>query len=240
MNSVKSPNFDKRPSGVKIDTIVIHYTGMQTADEAVKRLCLPSSKVSAHYFIDEDGSVIKLVEEKYCAWHAGISNWRGKYRVNDFSIGIELVNPGHEFGYRPFTEKQMESLIALCKEIKTRHPIENRNVIGHSDVATERKEDPGELFNWKMLAEEGIGLFPVISDDVSNKVVLRSGDRGDKVLELQKNLAEFGYDIKADAVYAEGTKQVVKAFQRHFAPDRLDGAWNEKNQAILLALLSSI
>jgi len=145
----KSPNFDKRPKGVKINSIIIHYTGMKTFNQAYKRLCDKKSKVSSHYLIGRDGRIMNLVDEKNRAWHAGFSHWKGIDNLNDISIGIELENPGHEFGYIPFSKKQMESLIFLCKKINKKYQIHPEWVLGHSDIAPKRKKDPGEKFNWK-------------------------------------------------------------------------------------------
>ncbi|MGE4529478.1 MAG: N-acetylmuramoyl-L-alanine amidase, partial [Rhodospirillaceae bacterium] len=155
-----SPNHDARPAGAPVDMLVLHYTGMETAAAALARLCDPAAKVSAHYLIDEDGAVHALVAEDRRAWHAGVSAWRGEADVNARSIGIELVNPGHEFGYRDFPARQIDALADLCREILARHPIPPRNVVGHSDVAPRRKTDPGERFPWPALAKLGIGLAP--------------------------------------------------------------------------------
>ncbi len=144
----KSPNFDKRPKGTKINSIIIHYTGMKTFEEAYKRLCNKNSKVSSHYLIGRNGKIINLVEEKNRAWHAGISNWKGVKNLNNNSIGIELENPGHEFGYIPFSKKQMSSLIFLCKELKKKYDIKADWVLGHSDISPNRKIDPGDKFDW--------------------------------------------------------------------------------------------
>ncbi len=140
--------------------LVLHYTGMQTAAAALARLCDPAAKVSSHYLVDEDGAVHALVEEQNRAWHAGVSFWRGATGLNDRSIGIEIVNPGHEFGYRPFPPVQMRAVRALCHGILARWPgIVARNVVAHSDIAPNRKQDPGELFDWRGLAQAGIGLW---------------------------------------------------------------------------------
>ena len=147
----KSPNFDERPKGVKINSIIIHYTGMKTFDDAFKRLCDKSSKVSSHYLIGRDGRIINLVDEKNRAWHAGVSHWKGIDNLNDISIGIELENPGHEFGYTPFPKKQMGALIYLCKELKKKYDIKEDWILGHSDISPGRKLDPGEKFNWKSI-----------------------------------------------------------------------------------------
>src|SRR6201996_5388422 len=154
-----SPNHDSR-DGVPVDMLVLHYTGMTTAQAALDRLCDPAAKVSSHYTIDEDGTVYAHVPEARRAWHAGVSAWAGATNINARSIGIELVNPGHEFGYVPFAEPQIAALIDLAQTILKRHPIPPHRVLGHSDVAPARKEDPGELFPWAQLAEFGIGLWP--------------------------------------------------------------------------------
>ena len=147
----KSPNFNKRPRGTKINSIVIHYTGMKTFNEAYKKLCDKKSKVSSHYLIDRDGKVINLVDEKDRAWHAGKSHWKGIDNLNNNSIGIELENPGHEFGYVSFSKKQMTALVLLCKKIKNKYNIKADWVLGHSDIAPNRKLDPGEKFNWNII-----------------------------------------------------------------------------------------
>ncbi len=158
-----SPNFNDRIGDDAPEMIVIHYTGMQSAAAALERLCDPAAEVSAHYVIDEDGVTYKLVEEENRAWHAGVSQWDGERDINSASIGIELVNPGHEFGYRGFPSAQMEALATLCKDIMSRHDI--KTVLGHSDVAPERKQDPGELFDWSWLANTGVpNIHAVVSD----------------------------------------------------------------------------
>lgn len=154
-----SPNCDSR-EGQQVDMLVLHYTDMATAKEALERLCDPAAKVSAHYLVEEDGNVHALVAEEMRAWHAGVSAWRGNTNINQRSIGIEIANPGHRLGYRPFPKPQMEAVAALCKEILSRHDIPARNIVAHSDVAPTRKKDPGELFDWKWLAGLGVGLWP--------------------------------------------------------------------------------
>ncbi|HET9629299.1 MAG TPA: N-acetylmuramoyl-L-alanine amidase, partial [Novosphingobium sp.] len=154
--SQPSPNHDER--ALPVSMLVLHYTGMPTGEEALARLCDPRAKVSAHYFIDEDGTVTQLVEEERRAWHAGRSYWRGVTDVNSASIGIELVNPGHEWGYREFTRAQMEALCPLAADIIKRHDIPRANVVGHSDIAPSRKQDPGELFDWPLLARLKLAL----------------------------------------------------------------------------------
>ncbi|HEX3971753.1 MAG TPA: N-acetylmuramoyl-L-alanine amidase [Stellaceae bacterium] len=208
-----SPNFDTRPAG--IDMLILHYTGMRTAREALDRLCDPAAKVSAHYLVDEDGAVTRLVAEEKRAWHAGISSWRGRTDINSASIGIELVNPGHEFGYRRFPDPQMAALEALAKAILGRHPIPARHVIGHSDVAPLRKQDPGELFDWQRLARAGIGFWPDFG-----------GDTPSAVLDLRKSqaqLAHIGYSCPDSGAQDANTTAAILAFQRHFRPERCDG-----------------
>jgi len=209
---MRSPNFQPRPAGAAIDMLVIHYTGMQSAQAALERLCDPGSEVSAHYLIDEAGQVTALVDEENRAWHAGVSSWRGQSDVNSRSIGIELANPGHEFGYRPFPAAQMAALADLAQGILSRWPIPVRNVVGHSDVAPRRKQDPGELFDWSWLARRGIGLWPQPA-----RVTIG---------EAAALLAEYGYDI-ADP------KAALIAFQRHFRPLCCDGDADAETLALL-------
>lgn len=215
-----SPNFDDRPNGQAIDMLVLHYTGMRSMAEAMDRLRDPSAKVSAHYVIDENGDVHRLVQEEKRAWHAGVSSWRGETNVNARSIGIELVNPGHEFGYRAFPKAQIEALIPLAQGVLERHPIPARNVVGHSDIAPSRKQDPGELFDWKELALHGIGLWP--------KAFQQGQADG-----LLSGLARFGYDVSNGAA-------AVAAFQHRFRPHRIDGKADPECAGILDALLALV
>ena len=216
----ESPNHDARPDGAAIDMVVLHYSGMETADAALARLCDPAAKVSAHYLIDEDGAVRRLVAEERRAWQAGVACWRGVRDVNGRSLGIELVNPGHEFGYRPFAEAQMAALEDLARGILARHPIEARNVVGHSDVAPRRKMDPGELFDWPRLAAAGIGLWPDSAP----------ADAADAD-EVKAMLADFGYET-------EDPGMTVTAFQRHFRPGRVDGRVDGDTAGRLRGLLA--
>ena len=170
-----SPNVDDRPPGCAVDTLILHYTGMPTAAAALQRLCDPAAKVSAHYLIDEDGSVVQLVPEERRAWHAGVSGWHGRACLNDCSIGIELVNPGHEWGYRPFPEAQYAACIELCREILGRWRIPPHRVLAHSDVAPARKQDPGELFDWARLGAAGVGLWPPSGAGASGAGAVVSG-----------------------------------------------------------------
>lgn len=238
MQRILSPNYNTRPPGVPIDTIVLHYTGMSTAEAALNRMVDSASEVSAHYLIHENGEVIQLVEEEHRTWHAGKSSWRGRENVNDVSIGIELVNPGHEFGYRAFPEPQMQALAVLCQDMMARHPIEARNVVGHADIAPERKEDPGELFDWAWMASQGIGVFPSLNlSDEYPVTLFEQGAEGGDVHQMQEGLMRYGYMIQPNGLFDEHTAKVVVAFRRHFAPQTIAPIWDNQAQAMLDALL---
>ncbi len=212
-----SPNFDER--GVGIDMAVLHYTGMRTADAAIDRLCDPEAKVSAHYVVGEDGAVWRLVAEEKRAWHAGVSYWAGATDINARSVGIEIVNPGHEFGYRPFPEAQMAAVEELLGGIVARHGIATSRVVGHSDVAPSRKQDPGELFDWPRLAHAGLAIWPwTVPDDAPPE---------DDVPAL---LARIGYD--PDALLSD----VVAAFQRRFVRDAVTGDADERTRRTIAAV----
>jgi N-acetylmuramoyl-L-alanine amidase len=215
-----SPNFDERT--LPISMVVLHYTGMQDAASAFRRLTDPEAKVSAHYMISEDGQVVRLVEENKRAWHAGKSYWRGISNVNSASIGIELVNPGHEFGYRPFPEEQMAALVTLMMGIVPRYRITRGNIVGHSDIAPARKEDPGELFDWERLAKLRLAL-PRPRSFLTDPHWSDSGF----LLALER----FGYDIVEP-------EAAIRAFQRRFRPENLDGIVDGECRAILLSLLT--
>jgi N-acetylmuramoyl-L-alanine amidase len=228
-----SPNHDARPEGAAIDMLVLHYTGMPTADEALDRLCDPAAKVSSHYTIDRTGRIWRHVPEDRRAWHAGVSFWAGEKNVNGRSIGIELVNPGHEFGYVPFTEEQIAALIELCRGLLQRHPIPPGRVLGHSDVAPSRKTDPGELFPWQTLAAAGIGLWPNLSSPVhGGGGSPQSGETEGGTFAA--SLARFGYGVPPQA----SLKHAITAFQRHFRPSCIDGVADAQCAAILDALLA--
>lgn len=230
-----SPNKDARPDGVGVSHLILHYTGMLSAEEAVERLTDPEARVSAHYTIDESGRVFCHVAESERAWHAGVSHWRGETDINALSVGVEIANPGHEFGYRPFPEPQMSTVISLCKDVLSRHGIAQRNVIAHSDVAPARKMDPGELFPWARLASEGIGVWP-IDYEIENKDVLGPTSSSPRVRELQSQFALYGYGVTVNGIYDSTTQAVVTAFQRHFRPHLVDGLADAETQAILDAL----
>ncbi|MBV8687219.1 MAG: N-acetylmuramoyl-L-alanine amidase [Alphaproteobacteria bacterium] len=214
-----SPNCDDRLLPVSI--LVLHYTGMPTAEGAIARLRDPEAKVSAHYLVAEDGQVLRLVPEEKRAWHAGRSFWRGVTDVNSASIGIEIVNPGHEFGYRPFAEQQMDALIPLVADIVRRHGIRRANVVGHSDIAPTRKQDPGELFPWQRLARLGLA-----AERPTRNLMDPSWTDSGFLLALER----FGYDVR-------NPEKAVAAFQRRFRPEHLDGVIDGECRAILLGLL---
>ncbi|MGF1549351.1 MAG: N-acetylmuramoyl-L-alanine amidase [Sphingomonadaceae bacterium] len=219
IEELPSPNFDERRLPVSL--IVLHYTGMPDAESAIARLTDEKAGVSAHYLVHEDGGIVRMVPEEKRAWHAGKAYWRGIRDVNSASIGIEIVNPGHEFGYRPFPEAQMDALIPLVADIARRHEIAPRDVVGHSDVAPARKEDPGELFDWARLARLGLAL----GRPTRGLADPQWTDAG-FLLALER----FGYDV------TDGEKAVI-AFQRRFRPELMDGVIDGETRAILLRLL---
>lgn len=232
MISRPSPNFDDRLGGRAPDMVVLHYTGMETGQAALDRLCDGAAKVSAHYMIAEDGTTYALVPEDKRAWHAGVSCWGGERDINGVSIGIELVNPGHAYpgyagGYRPFPEPQMAALEALLRGIVMRHAILPARILGHSDVAPARKSDPGELFDWERLARAGFGLMPRESPPVGEL----------DAAALQAALARFGYDLAPTGIYDAGTRLVVTAFQRHYRRAAVTGEADAETRAALADLL---
>jgi N-acetylmuramoyl-L-alanine amidase len=231
-----SPNHGERAAGKPIDMLILHYTGMASEERALKWLCDPESAVSSHYFVFEDGRICQLVEESRRAWHAGQSFWDGETDINSRSIGIEIANPGHEFGYRPFPEVQIAAVIALCRDILARHPIPARHVLAHSDVAPLRKQDPGELFPWRQLAMAGVGLW--IDDAPSLSVPqLQTGERGPGVAALKKRLRTYGYAVGEGDEFDVVTEAAVRAFQRHFRAERVDGVADASTMSVLERML---
>ncbi|WP_244293973.1 N-acetylmuramoyl-L-alanine amidase [Pannonibacter carbonis] len=234
-----SPNHNERRDAATIDMLVLHYTGMQDGTSALQRLCDPRAEVSAHYLVEEDGSILQCVPEARRAWHAGKSFWKGVTDINSCSIGIEIVNPGHNWGYRPFPEAQIAAVIALCADICARHRITPWRVLAHSDIAPERKEDPGELFPWDRLAAHDIGHF-VPPVPVTGGRFFQQGESGQPIEALQSMLAIYGYNIAVNGEYDAQTTTVVTAFQRHFRPERVDGIADASTIATLHALLTSL
>ncbi len=214
-----SPNFGDRTGNKPVDMLVLHYTDMMSVEAALARMCDPQAAVSAHYLIDEEGTIFQLVDENMRAWHAGVSYWRGECDVNSRSIGIELANPGHSNGLTPFPKVQMESLISLSQDILTRHAISAQNIVGHSDIAPGRKQDPGELFDWQLLAANGIGLWPNYGEAVS-------------VAILPSLLMQIGYET--------GDRDAIEAFQRHYRPAKIDGVADSETASLAAGLLSFI
>jgi N-acetylmuramoyl-L-alanine amidase len=228
-----SPNFDARPA--LPDMIVLHYTGMQSGEAALARLRDPAAKVSAHYVVEEDGRIFALVPEARRAWHAGVSFWAGERDINACSVGVEIVNPGHEFGYRAFPPAQIASVIRLLGEIRERWTVPDTRILGHSDVAPARKRDPGELFPWKALADAGHGLW--VEPPAAPAPPLQSGDVGLGVVVLRASLRRLGYDGQAGETFDDALATIVTAFQRHWRPDRVDGVADGETRARLMGLL---
>lgn len=229
----KSPNDSPRPDGVMVDTLVLHYTGMTSGKAALDRLCDPEAKVSSHYVVEEDGTVWRLVAEDRRAHHAGISYWRGRSGLNDTSIGIEIVNPGHEHGYRDFPALQMAAVCDLCLEILGRHPILPRNVVGHSDIAPDRKDDPGEKFDWAGLAANGVGMWPFGVPDLGTGDPVRGAA---DLADVRRALADIGYAVDPHGALDPKLATVLRAFQRHWRPEAVTGQADSGTLIRLLAV----
>lgn len=237
ISDAPSPNFDNRRAPP--DLLVLHYTGMPTAEAAVARLRDPSAAVSAHYVVDEDGSILRLVAEERRAWHAGRGEWQGETDCNAASVGIEIVNPGHEFGYRDFPEVQIDAVVSLISDIRTRWTISDSRIIGHSDLAPERKQDPGERFPWKRLASVGHGLWfePAPERIAALGAPLGVGDEGLGVIVLRAGLHRLGYALQPGGDYDAATRLTVEAFQRHWRPALVDGIADGETRATLMGVL---
>lgn len=238
-NAAPSPNFGGRAGGRSPDIILLHYTGMPTADGALKWLCAPESEVSCHYFVHEDGRVEQLVREEDRAWHAGRSFWQGESDINSASIGIEIVNAGHPGGLPDFPDAQIAAVIELCRDCGERWKIAPERVLAHSDVAPIRKVDPGEKFPWARLHAAGIGHW-VEPSAITGGRFFQRGDAGQPVEALQAMLALYGYATGNDGVYCEKTEGAVAAFQRHFRPERVDGIADFSTIDTLHRLLSAL
>jgi N-acetylmuramoyl-L-alanine amidase len=231
-----SPNHGERKGARRPDTIVLHYTGMETGAAALARLCEPTSEVSSHYVVEEDSTILQLVPEALRAWHAGKSYWAGERDLNSASIGIEIVNGGHDFGLPAYPDAQIAAVIALCKDIAARHKILPSRILAHSDIAPGRKQDPGERFPWDALAAAGVGDY-VVQAPLEEDAPLALGARGKDVERLQKMLAAFGFEAAITGEYDKPTEQIVAAFQRHFRPAKIDGKADRSTIATLQALL---
>src|SRR4051794_8114718 len=236
---IPSFNYGERTNGRLPDMIVLHYTGMPDVEGAIARLCTAGSDVSAHYIVLEDGRIVQCVPEDKRAWHAGVASWAGEEDINSCSIGIEIVNPGHDWGYPDFPSRQIAAVIALCRGIMLRRNIVAPRVLGHSDVAPARKQDPGEKFPWHSLANSGVGHWvypaPIVPGDV-----LKAGASGDDVRDLQQALRRYGYGIEASGKYDAATTEVATAFQRHFRPAKVDGIADRSPLQTLRALLAAL
>ena len=233
-----APNYEPRRDGRDPDMLILHYTGMESAQAALDWLTCEESKVSAHYFVGESGRITQMVAEDKRAWHAGQSDWAGETDLNSCSIGIEIHNPGHEFGYADFPDVQMRGVEALCLDILSRQAIPKPRVLAHSDIAPGRKRDPGEKFDWAGLARAGIGLWvepvPLAGDEGFGV-----GDESEAIAQLQRELQEFGYRVEVTSTYGKGLVQVVEAFQRHFRPARIDGIADASTRETLARLLAA-
>ena len=233
VRDLPSPNQDDRSPGTPIDMIVLHYTGMRSAAEAIDRLRDPDARVSSHYVVEEDGAIWRLVPEARRAWHAGVSFWRGHEALNGRSVGIEIVNPGHEWGYRDFPVLQLAAVCDLCLDILARHPIPARNVVAHSDIAPERKEDPGEKFDWESLAANGVGLWPAcVPDRGTNGAV----EHTDGMRHVRLALATIGYRVEPEGPLDATLVTVLRAFQRHWRPEAVTGQADDGTRARLFAV----
>jgi N-acetylmuramoyl-L-alanine amidase len=233
-----SPNHGERKDDRRPDMILLHYTGMADPKAALDQLRSAGSEVSAHYFVFEDGRIIQLVQESRRAWHAGVAFWAGETDVNSCSIGIEIANPGHDYGYPGFPKRQIAAVTALCRSIQTRHTIPPVRVLAHSDVAPARKQDPGEKFPWRTLYDSGVGHWVKPAPIKEGGLLLALSDRGEEVAAIQTSLAEYGYGIEVNGNYDSVMHDVVAAFQRHFRPDRVDGITDESTRATLRELLA--
>ncbi len=234
-----SPNFGERRGYARPDSIVLHYTGMPTAEAALALLCDPASQVSAHYFVWESGEVAQLVAEDKRAWHAGAGFWSGESDLNSASIGVEIVNPGHDGALPPFPRRQIDAVIGLCRDIAARRAIRPERILAHSDIAPARKRDPGEKFPWDVLARAGVGHWSDPAPIVGGALV-GAGQEGLPIRALQAMLALYGYGVELSGVYDRQTRLVVTAFQRHFRPARVDGEVDSSTVATLRALIDSL
>jgi N-acetylmuramoyl-L-alanine amidase len=232
----QSPNVEARVDGAVPRLIVLHYTGMTSGRAAVDWLCNPASKVSCHYLVDDDGTIVQMVDETLRAWHAGVSSWRGEIDINSISIGIEIQNQGHSAGCPVFPTVQMRRVAALCSEIMARYGFGFDQVVAHSDIAPGRKVDPGEAFDWEWLHSQGVGQCVVVQATAGE--MLRKGDDGKAVAALQRDLATYGYGIEATGQFDDRTRIVVEAFQRRFRRSRVDGIADAQTQGILQRLVA--
>jgi N-acetylmuramoyl-L-alanine amidase len=235
-----SPNFEARRNGMRPSILLLHYTGVESPAKAIDWLCRPESRVSCHYMIDRDGRITQMVAEEERAWHAGEAIWAGETDINSASIGIEIDNPGHELGYPDFTQEQLAAVEALARDIVARHGIRPERVLAHSDVAPVRKIDPGEKFPWSRLAAAGIGHWVEPEPLNPAEPGIGIGAAGPLIAVVQTMLASYGYGIEATGVTDSKTEFVVKAFQRHFRPARVDGRIDQSTITTLQRALAAL
>jgi len=234
-----SPNHGERRSFARPNCIVLHYTGMPTAAAAIALLRNPAAEVSSHYVVEESGRIVQLVKESRRAWHAGASCWRGERDMNSASVGIEICNAGHDGGLPDFPARQIEAVIALCRDIASRCGVGPERILAHSDIAPGRKRDPGEKFPWRALAAAGVGHW-IEAPPPSSQILLARGHEGPPVRGLQAMLSLYGYDQETSGVFDARTEAVVAAFQRHFRPERVDGAADASTVETLKELQSGL
>ncbi len=216
-----SPNFDART--LPVTMLVLHYTGMESGAAALARMCDEQAKVSAHYMVAEDGEVFQLVDEESRAWHAGLSNWGGEVNINSASIGIEIVNGGHDFGLPDFPKTQIKAVVGLCQDIIKRRSIEPPNIIAHSDIAPARKQDPGEKFPWESIAAQGVGYWPASADIQDQRILFTKNDEHAHIKIIQSALSYIGYGLDNSGVIDVPTIKVIEALQRRYRPKKIDG-----------------
>ena len=233
-----SPNHGERRGG-PVDLLILHYTGMESAAAALQRLANPVAEVSAHYVVLEDGRVVQMVPEGRRAWHAGQASWAGISDVNSRSLGVEIVNGGHAGGLPPYPEPQLAAVIALCGDLAKRWSLAPHRVLAHSDIAPERKEDPGEHFPWERLARDGIGHW-VPPAPIQDGRFFAQGDAGPPIEALQAMFALYGYDLPVTGTFDARMAAVVTAFQRHFRPARVDGVADASTITTLRDLIAAL
>ena len=236
---IPSPNHGDRNNGRVADMILLHYTGMPDVEGAIAQLCTAGTDVSAHYIVLEDGRIVQSVPEAKRAWHAGVSFWAGEEDINSCSIGVEIINRGHDWGYPDFPLRQIAAVIALCRGIMLRRNVPSHRVLAHSDIAPARKRDPGEKFPWRILRDSGIGLWVRPAPIVPGPIFVL-GDRDTLVEEAQALLAKFGYGVTRSGYLDGVTRDALAAFQRHFRPARVDGVADHSTMSTLHALLASL
>jgi N-acetylmuramoyl-L-alanine amidase len=234
-----SPNHGERKLNAKPDMIVLHYTGMRDTEAALVKLCSAGSDVSTHYVVMEDGYIVQCVPEARRAWHAGAAVWEAESDINSCSIGIEIANPGHSHGYPDFPKRQIAAVTALCRSIFTRYRIPAWRVLGHSDVAPARKQDPGEKFPWRVLYDSGIGLWVRPAPIVPGGPVFVLGESDPAIADMQALFGQYGYDVPASGDFDGATRDVIAAFQRHFRPAQVDGIADTSTIATIKAVLAA-